>query len=447
MTALLSMATFLAVFVLFFFRPVHGLAVLVAVWGTYPRMLALGAGDEGYAITPQRIAIVAALAALALRSFVNDRLLTRMIDALGERYHLALLAMLAAFAASLVAHAKFEIGEIAEFADMAFIFVLPSVFAYALAHHERSARLIAAAALAVLVCNLAIAVWEAQSGRALLDGYTVAFERGKRDESIAGFVRDDRYRAMGVFSNPLQLGLAGLLVPALYATLRSWRSRGAGRAASGAAYVCGVALAMLSGSRGAALLFAFAGAIAFAATRARLSVGVRRLGFVVMAALCLALGIAFVVLSTRGVIGTETEIRSVAFRLAQFPESWQAIQGNVLLGLGVSRNLVLEYDITTMDNMYLRVLVQAGVLGLAALLAAIALMALHAVRLVGRREPGGGHALFAVIVGAVAMLYIGNPFPYFYMACSFGFIAARAAPTGPRAAPAPHHRPTPRVPA
>lgn len=369
MMILLSYGAILVLIAVLGMRSLGAAAVAVIfLFPIVPKFLSMGVGEEGLALTLQRL-VVLEFTALMVGRALFGRSVRRRAGSLVRARLMSLLFLgawimwsigSAAVAGRSLTNAAVVVGNLLLGGPL---LVSLGYFAFASERYARAAR--TAVYLAVLVTGVFVAL-EMQRGAPLftppsgLDYYTL-------EAGIAGGrSRAGSYRAMGAFSNPLELAVFLVSVAPLLAW-GAFRERSKLGRLLAAVGVVVVAFGTLETQSRAGLLVMSAVFLAVwlrQAAGARGWLGLARRSFLVATGLLGAVWVLPAALRRVLEIGGSQGFRSIVWRQSQLEYGIELLLRSPYFGYGPSRNVLMILDLASIDNLYLRFALDGGLVGL-----------------------------------------------------------------------------------
>ena len=346
------------------------LFALVILYGVYPRLLAVGVGEQGFALTGPRLFLVLLcgiyFARLILNSTDEWNGLRRFFE--HRSLVLGLILLVVAKACGNFLTQRFDIAALgALIIELLFVVFIPLVVVtYARSIRDIYKILVCLAAV-VAVNEIAVAV-EVWRGGSIFSGLVeVQYQTGVDLDLTQGRMREGTYRAMGLTHNPLALArllciaLPGLMVLAFGSvTVRT-------RALAMFALLFLLPAMFLTQARaGFAVAIALVSYAVLHVMSGRLS---KRLRLAVFAVVAFGIaGIAYLALddivSFVSSVGGFQGVRSAESRVSQYIVAAPLLQTSPWFGFGFARNYDVLLDIGNVDGHYLFTALQGGAIGL-----------------------------------------------------------------------------------
>ncbi|MEM8557121.1 MAG: O-antigen ligase family protein [Bacteroidota bacterium] len=426
--------------------------LVLFLYTTYPRLLAVGVSGEGFALSMQFVTLTALALVWGLLLVLGDARVREGLRLLRQHKLLAV-ALVGVFATKTLAtflQGGLPISSISALVNDYLITLNVVLLALLAVQTRRDVVAVCLIVTASVLVNQAWAFAGMIKGSPLLDGLVEVSFRTEDDFDPSGRTRTGLYRVMGTFTNPLQLStFLCLSVPLVAFAFRWGRQR---RWIAGVALVALLPVLFRTLSRSGLLNL---GSVVGAAVLQRVfrqGRFARSLRIVVIAVVLIAaVGSLQLLLNTvnRAILDRDLDVTqdaSTVERLAQYVIVGQLITASprvLVLGYGAQRNLATSLDdLFTLDNYYLRTLLEGGIVGLSFLL----LQQLALYRLALRIESASQSAWtrsWALTVKLhlvslfVAMMFFSVPYFYLYYylvaGMSVGIYARmeRAAPERP----------------
>jgi hypothetical protein len=347
--------------------------LFVFLYGVYPKFLAVGIGEQGFALTGARALVSLLFLGYLGRLLLDDPDARRGLGALRRESSLALaiVALITAKILGNVTAGQWSLGSFAALADevmlVAFVFVLAVTYVRTL---RDLYILFACVAGSVIVNELAMMIEFIRGGSVFYDIVEIQYETETERNLIAGRIRDGTYRMMGLMPNPLVLAsLFCIALPGMLA-LASQKKDG---------FLKAIAIAGLVGI-GPALIATFArGGIVlgfFVVSFAALLLLTRNLDRPLrMTAMLLGGSAALIVLILGGQelltaivsTGGDQAVRSAQSRVLQYAAAMPVLFDHPVFGVGYARNYDVLLGVGNIDGHYLRTTLQGGIAGLLAI--------------------------------------------------------------------------------
>jgi O-antigen ligase len=396
-------------------RPKAALFVLVFLLAFMPRYLGIGLGDEGFALSPRRIALIAFSVGLLLQMMFRVDSLNRFGAVVSRNkfiFALLLSGMLVRFVSTSI---NAGVGlQLLYVLDDLLITLVPGIGVLLLVHSEDDERHVIVALLVALFATSLVASIETIKGSMLLQGLvSVTVEEAGRS-GLTDIYRSGAYRAKAFFDNPLLLAEFACIVWPWAVYLYYAGVSQAQRLFALAVGVAAPVVIFATHARSGWLVFGL-GLVCFVVLRGwDRSTRVARLPLVALAAVAFS-GIGLIVFQiisdAIGNLGGEVEgARSIVERLNQYAVVAQAWLEAPVFGYGMTRNILTDLEgLDHIDNFWLRLLLEGGV----ALLVVFLVMAAKVVLLIadGRSNASSrNYRLFmsAALVSALSFLMYKN---------------------------------------
>ncbi len=362
------MLSFLFVFLLplTFVRPRAGIYLLTFLLPFMPRYLGWGVGEEGFALSPRRIATLACLLGLAgvlmLRSGLVDRLIAFMRQ--NKFFVLVLLALYVAKASATVINSGFNANLLYVIDDL-IISLVPALGLLLFVRTAQDENLIIVLIVVALAVTGSLALIEALKGSVLLQGLVEISVEEAGIGGLADRIRGGFYRSKALFDNPLLLSeFVCIAWPwALY--LWTVGGRSTKFLLGFMATLAAPAILFVSHARSGWLVFSF-GVGAYGSLRlwgrsshfGRLAIGILlSVAVITMGAFAYEVIVDPTAYITPGAEGT----LSLAERLNQYVIVGIAWIESPLLGYGMSRNFTEDLEfLNNLDSYWLRLILEGG---------------------------------------------------------------------------------------
>lgn len=383
-------------------RPKAGLLVVVFLLPFMPRYLGIGIGEEGFALSPRRIAFIAFVSGLVVHAMFRADMLNRarMIVRSNQYFFTLIALVLLVRMVSTVVNSGLNM-QLLYVLDDVIITLAPGAGVLLLVNSADDERRILVTLLAALFVSACIASVEAVKGGMILQGLvSVSVEEAGRS-GLTDIFRGDAYRAKALFDNPLLLAEFACIVWPLGVYLYYAGVSQAQRLfALGACLAAPLTIA-LTHARSGWLVFLL-GLAGFITLR-----GWDRSGSIARAPLVVAFVIAcsgiglfgfHIVDEALSTMGTGVEgARSIVERLNQYAVVASAMSESPLFGYGMSRNILTNLDsLDHIDNFWLRLLLEGGLL----LLAAYLLLAIKTITMTFSSRSKAGSRNFRMFMSA-----------------------------------------------
>jgi O-antigen ligase len=415
--------------VLAFMRLRWAFFIYVFLFASYPKLLAVGVWEEGFALSLQFLLAIALMGVWVTLWLMGDHRAKRGIDVV-SRYPFLWAPILGLFVYKVlgsVALGEYGVGTFSALVNEFIISVWAVLITAVCVRTQRDVVTLLGVIALSLVVNEVWVLLEMAKGAPLLKDLVNISYRVEGRFSLDGRFLDTGYRAMGVFSNPLQLAAFACIAlpPALFLVKNS----------SGVLrykYIVPVIMAPVAvyftRSRFGLILLMIILAIylsSYVVSKAKLGRVLR--ACVLMLGLVVLGGSSYLMVNYANKITRASEFelsddRSVQSRIAQYELSSQLLsEGPVrlLMGYGAQRNLTVELDrLDTLDNYYIRTALEAGIFGL--LLLVMTYVGLY--RLTKRILKMGGMARsvavtvrFMTLALMISMNFLSYPYIYMYL--------------------------------
>jgi hypothetical protein len=355
-------------------RPKLGLVTLVFLLAFMPRYLGIGLGDEGFALSPRRIALLAFAGGMLTHMIFREDMLNRA--ALVVNAHRLIVALIVisvlvrALSTALNSGMTFQLVYVV---DNVLITLIPAIGVLLLINSAGDERRIIMAMLVALCVASILAVLEAIKGGMILQGLvSVSVEEAGRS-GLTDIFRGSAYRSKALFDNPLLLAeFACVVWPWGVYLYHAAQSQPQKILAISSIVAAPVAI-YCTHARSGWLVWAL-GVLAFAAIRGwDKSSRIARAPLVIVVLIGLS-GIGLVVFQmvTNAVsaIGDGVEgTRSIVERLNQYAVVVTAMTESPALGYGMTRNILTDLEsLDHIDNYWLRLILEGGLVLLAVFL-------------------------------------------------------------------------------
>lgn len=368
---LLFVVTVLAFAALLLYDTRAAFFVAVLFYGIYPRFFSLGFADDGFALTMQRAMLFLLLAMYLVRWLWGSAEVRQGWKTLtGQR--LAFAALLVYLLARLLGNlftGRLDLGVAGQLVSESLIslFVVLLVVTYVRSRFQIVLLLVLV--MLSLLFNQLISVYEYLAQETIFPAdLSLRYEVGGRGDAVlAGRIRDQSFRAMGIFDNPLKLtALLGMALP-LVVYLAGNATTLLVRVLAGAAVFLALPTAYFSGSRAAlgVVLLVFA----WYAYRL-ISKNMTTAGQWIVALCGAVAGVAILGLFAdeliRELLFGDAYARSTEARVAAYLSVPLLLLEAPLFGFGYARNIVETLELGALDPFYLRLALEGGAVSLLA---------------------------------------------------------------------------------
>ena len=349
------------------------LFLAVFLYSIYPRFFSLGVSDDGFALTAQRAMLLMLAGMYVLRALWGSWEVRYGWQIL-SRYRgimIALLVYLTARLAGNVLSGTVGVGMIVQLVSETLISGLVLVLVVTYVRSRSDILALLTLILVSLLFNQLISIYEFSTQSTIFpESIALQYDTGsKGEELLEGRVRDEAYRAMGIFDNPLKLSaFLGMMLP-LSVFLMGCARTTLMRVLAGTSVVLALPTAFFAGSRAALgivlLVFCW---YAYQWLAEGMSRAGRRFlafcGVVVGGGLLLGVGSGLIQEFLFGdAYARSTEARFIAYATVPL-----LLLDSPIFGFGYSRNIVEALNLGALDPFYLRLALEGGVVSLIAFL-------------------------------------------------------------------------------
>jgi hypothetical protein len=403
-----------------------GFLLFIFFYATYPRLLALGIGEQGFALTAQRMMLLGLIVLFGLRYVYGAGDARRGMAILWQELG-TLLLFLGLLGSRLMGNlltGRLDLSAIVGFIDETVftLFIVLLVFSVIRTRRDVHALLLVIA-LSVFPNEIVTAIEFVTQRSIFPASLQVDFETSRSvDKMLEGGTRFGLYRVQGLFESPLKLmELVVLSIPLVVYLIRITPT-GFLRTLLMLILAVQPVVVALTGSRTGIMMLLLVGLAylyRFVKQRfGRIESAMLLLVFGLVGLSALIIGFDSIV---DGFLFSREGSRSTASRFIQYVLSVPLIQASPLFGYGYARNIVDVIDINRMDGYYLRTLMEGGGVGLGCLLA---LQWRSLRKLYQLRNRDDYHLAFALSVSlgamAVMMLALNMSTSSFYSYLFFG---------------------------
>lgn len=394
-----------------------GFLLFIFLYASYPRLFALGLGQEGFALTAQRMMIMVTVSLLMLRFLYGATDLKRGFAMLRKESGLAFLfsgLLLSKVIGNLVT-GRLDFPAIVSFVDEAVVVFFLLMMTFTVIRTARDVYLVLLAITLSLLPNQFAAIIEFITQESIFpSSLQLDFETNRSAEGmVTGGVRFGSYRVMGTFESSLKLMEMSVLALPMAAYLWTTATARYERYVLGFITLMGPLVIYWTGSRtGQAMLALQLTVYAFQYVRWKFG-RMESLLVIVLSALFFSV---FLGVNARSIIqgwlfaaGAE---KSSLSRVFQYLLSWPLFLQSPWFGYGFARNIVDVIDLDRMDGYYLRTVMEGGLVSLFCLIA-LFVRSIRRLRMVGRRssDPAAKpltNALVLTLAGMLVMMLALN---------------------------------------
>lgn len=348
--------------------------MFVFCYATYPRLFAMGIGNEGFALTAQRMMLLFMMLMFALRYMYGAEDVRRGLRILRQEGATLLLfsGLLVSRLIGNLTTGRLDLAAIVSFVDEAVFTLFIVLLVFTCIRNRRDINILLLVIALSLLPNQLIAVYEfITQGSIFPASLRIDFETARAAEDmLEGGARYGLYRVMGTFENPLKLMAISVLTVPIVVYLRTLVREPMLRNMLLFVLVMQPVVIFWTGSRtGLIMLVLVLGGYAYQFVNARFG----RLESTILV-LVMALAAATVLALTGKVIVdsflfSSEGSKSTTSRFLQYAFSIPLVQESPLFGYGYARNIVDIIDIKRMDGYYLRTVMEGGLVALGCLLA------------------------------------------------------------------------------
>lgn len=344
--------------------------VLLLFLPIFPKFWALGLGEGGFALTLQRVLILQFLLLACLHVIRSRSFRTSLLSVMRcRRVPLVLLGIWLFWflLSSAAAPRSLLTGVVATgniFVHGPALILIGFILFRRAAHRDRALLVVY---LATVVVG-SVVFWEIWQSEPVFQPSELQYETF--EENIeAGRTREGQYRAMGTFSNPLELAVffVGIVPLSFWGIIRGGHV--AIRVAASFAFVCSTVGTVYTQSR-AGLLVLIAELLVtswymFGSTRLTWTAIFKTVPYIFLLLLFLLLG-PLEIFNRFLTLGGETGLLSLAWRLLQVDQGIGLVLQQMVLGHGPTRNVLDVVDLQSIDILLLRIALEGGLVALAA---------------------------------------------------------------------------------
>lgn len=352
-----------------------GFLLFVLMFSIYPRFLAVGVSEYGFALTAQRVMIATLLILFVLRWLHGTADIARGIDIFRKNRVITIL-LLGIPVSKLVGNwvaGRMDIEALATFAsDVLFSFFIVVLVVICVSSWRHIYVVLTLVVLSLFINQFA-AIAEFVKGSSLFfDAVQLDFATDTHTDPLLGKYRSGSYRVRGLLENPLELAaLCCLTLPIALALMET--------ASESVVKVLCATVAVLTGpvvwwtaSRSGliVLVFLLIGYL-YRGLCLRLTIPVRVLvagiaiGFAVMIYAMFSEEITWALVNT----SDRHEMRSALSRIHQYIVAVPVLAESPWFGFGAARNIVKLIDVNHIDSYYLRTAMEGGLVALGLLIA------------------------------------------------------------------------------
>jgi O-antigen ligase len=333
-----------------------------------PRYLSIALGASASTLSLRRILLVSSMLVFTGHLLMNRRRAIRAITSLKlVIIPVIFIAMyiLAEFASTLLNGSP---GSVLYFIDDALNMIVPILLAAYLAQEDNADIQIAKVLLVSLIITAGLAIFEMILGHPILSGLASVAAYIRFHDPLAGRFRNGDYRVMAGFESALLLG--AFLSATMWISASYLRYRRKTLLAIIVILVCCLDI-YFTDSRAAMLATVLAGPICIILYMMKHMRQKQRAGFVLSIILLVSIVALFGYFSVfvpylRSLqFATDQASDSTSQRLDQFVNVWHLLVHRPILGYGAMQTYVGDLsDLNSIDNYYLKSLLQAGLIGL-----------------------------------------------------------------------------------
>ena len=389
-------------------RPKVGLLAVVFLLPFMPRYLGIGIGEEGFALSPRRIAFIAFVSGLFVHAMFRADMLNRAsVIVRSNKYFFVLIALvLLVRTFSTIVNSGLNLQLLYVLDDLV-ITLAPAAGVLLLVNSADDERHVLVALLAALFVSAGIASVEASKGGMILQGLVAVSVEEAGRSGLTDIFRGDAYRAKALFDNPLLLAEFACIVWPLGVYLYYAGVSQAQRLFALAACLAAPLTIALTHARSGWLVF-LRGRAGFTTLRGWDSSGPIARAPLVAAFVIACSGIGLfgfhIVDEAISTMGNGVEgARSIVERLNQYAVVASAMSESPMLGYGMSRNILTNLDsLDHIDNFWLRLLLEGGLL----LLVAFLFLAIRTITMTfsGRNDAGSRNCRMFMSAALISLL-------------------------------------------
>jgi hypothetical protein len=348
-----------------------GVFLAVTLYAVYPKFLSLGLSSEGFALTGQR-AMLSILFGIYILRVLWGSAEIRHGFALMARYKPIMYSLVAFILARLVGNfvsGRIDVGSIAAFISEMLLSIFIAVLVFTYVRNRKDILNLLTLVLVSLLANQFASVYEFYSDGSIYPAsIEIQYETTRTEDAmLEGKSREERYRTMGFFDNPLKL--AGLLC--LFLPLAMFLSVHATSLMTRLFATMSVAMALptalFTGSRAAigATVAIFSWYLYRTISRNMSRIGRRALfsaSFVLVAIVIYIIASGLI----EAILFGEEYQRSTEARWTQFITVPLYVAEYPVFGRGYARNIAEIVGMYTLDSFYLRIALEGGIVALIA---------------------------------------------------------------------------------
>jgi len=368
----------LIVLVLCFYKYEYAFLIFVFLYMTYPKVFAIGIGKEGFAFTCERAIAIILLGFIILMIFMKAKQMNFLYKVASKNKTLVwLIVLLNLWKIGVTLILKpFDLSSmVGLFDDFLFSFVIFCAAILAL-RSEKNIDNVFILILASLLLNNLVGVYEIFANRSILSDVQIDYDRVS-DKELERF-RSGEFRVPGLATNPLHLTFFICLCIPILVYYYKRTSVNFYKALLLIFGILSVIILYFTRSRSGLMIFVFAIGISTLLTtifKVKTRNNARILlfnGIIVFASIAfLMISSALFEFVSYNLTGEYTSLdddKSAVARLAQVDAVSELLSGsNLMVGYGRSRNLESEFDEledSNMDNFFLRLSIESGIIGL-----------------------------------------------------------------------------------
>jgi len=403
-----------------------GFLLFVFFYATYPRLLAVGLGDQGFALTAQRIMLLMLLLLFGLRYIYGASDVRRGMAILWQESGTLILffGLLLSRVLGNLLTGRFDLSAIVSFVDETLFTLFLVLLAFSVIQTRRHVHMLLLVIVLSLLPNQIIACIEFVTQRSIFPAsLQVDFETSRSvGAMLEGGTRFGLYRVQGAFESPLKLMAVMVLTMPLTIYLRGITRKGFLRSLLTMILLLQPVVIFWTGSRtGIMMMLIVVMAYVYRFVKYRFG----KLESALLIFLMGSLALMFLILTADSILnnfllGSEGS-RSTTSRLVQYVLSYPLIKTSPLFGYGYARNIVDVIDINRMDGYYLRTVMEGGLVALTCLV----MLFWRSLRKLGRLQNSGDYHLalslrISLCAMAIMMLALNMGTSSFYTYLFFG---------------------------
>ncbi len=371
--ALLFAATLLAFIALLVYDPRVAFFLVVLFYGTYPRFFALGIAEDGFALTMQRAMFVLLLGMYLLRWLSGSKDVAAGLQTL-SRYRVLLAALLVYLLARLMGNlltGRMDLTVVAQLISESLISLFVVILVVTDVRTRAQIMIVLGLVMISLLFNQLLSIYEYLAQQPIFPaGLTVSYEIGGRGDAVLeGRTRNETFRAMGVFDNPLKLAMLLSISLPLVLLLAGCAKTTLIRLLAWLSVILALPTAWFTGSRAAlGAVCLVLGWQIYRTVVARLQGTGRRVAIVCGVLASFALAALFADDIMRELLFGDSYARSTEARFLAYVTAPLALLESPLFGFGYSRNIAETLELGALDPFYMLLALEGGAVALLAFL-------------------------------------------------------------------------------